>query len=214
MNRKLIVILLVFLLVGLHSNEAIYSEPPPKPISPDENKLYSALSHLSADSIIIELEELLKKKPSKEICDKANLELGKIAYAQGLYKKAYERLKGIDNDTAFFFLALSVQATGNDSSYTDIVNKIKEPALSRYFGQNKVVQEASNERFFLQFGAFDKYDKASRLCNKLKKIGLEPFIAKSNELYFVRTGPYSSNDDAELEGKTIGSRFIYKIVKE
>ncbi len=165
------------------------------------------------DTIRIELERMLKSATNKEISSRISLELGKLAYAQGLYKKAFETLKYIENDTAYFFAALSARILNMDSISMCYKARIKDKTLLALFPYG-IEKEPHPGRFYLQFGALDSYERAKKLADRLLRRGLNAFVVKKNELYYVRSGWYKSETDAELEGATLVPDLLFNIIKE
>lgn len=178
------------------------------------SELEKILSNPYGDTIRIKLEKMLQSKLDGPTASKIKLELGKLAYAQGLYKKAYQLLEDVDNDTAYFFRALSARTLKMDSTSIAISSRIKAPDLRDYFGKIEEKGNVSQGKYYLQFGAFDEYNKANKLAERIKKRGLNAVVVKKEGLFFVRGGEYNTEEEAELEAETVVPHLIYKIMRE
>lgn len=182
----------------------------------EDSELEKILSSIHGDTIRTKLEQMLKRSSNEEINTRIRLELGKLAYAQGLYKKAFELLFDLKSDTAYFFAALAARTLKMDSLSQVISSKITSDELKAYFliSESDQKEPVNIKGYYLQFGAFKEYKKAKILADKIEKRGLTTLIAKKDDLYFVRAGRYKTKNEAELEGETVVPNLIYKIVEE
>ena len=96
------------------------------------------------------------------------------------------------------------------------------PYLANFFASasKKRFSSAGEQKpgYTLQFGAFSDSTRAQKLANKLREVGLNPYIQKvtigGKTLYRVRAEHFTTRQEAEQAAAALGDEFIYMIVPE
>ena len=190
--------------------------------------------------------EMLAEKLREEETPEALFELGRLYYSRGLYRQAlaFFQRTGFGGDTRFLLIGFCHKILNEPDSAKVFLAQITEPRLRAWSsaGLAKIsssVPSAISDypyliNFFaeagipsdtlrtggytLQFGAFSDSIRAVLLSQKLRDIGLSPYIQSTavNEkiLFRVRAEHFATKEDAEEAGAALGDQFIYMIVPE
>ncbi len=166
------------------------------------------LCHAEGDSI----ETILNRLLNTEQRQQALLELGRLAYARGLYHRALSMLAETEGDTAYFFRAMSLTAIGKPAESKKIADKVTEKTLRAYLLS---LQERDREtgKYYLHFGSFTKREKALAFVKKLNKTNMRAEVEMGDEGFIVLSGPYSSRREAELEATTKARIYLWRVIK-
>jgi len=190
--------------------------------------------------------EMLAEKLREDETPEALFELGRLYFSRGLYRQAlafFQRTE-FGDDEKILCIGLCQMILGeNDSAnfaFAQISNprlrawsstglaKIAEnmpsaindyPYLINFFADfSKPTDTKRTGGYTLQFGAFADSTRANLLIEKLKDIGLSPYIQeKTTEdriFYRVRAEHFATKSEAEEAGTALGDQFIYMVVPE
>ena len=166
--------------------------------------------YADGDSIEIVLNSLLNSSQ-----DRANvlLELGELAYARGLYKKALNMFSDAEGDTALFFRAMALSALGDKNKGKLLVSKISDIALKTYI--STLFKRSKGEaHYYLHFGYFTQKEKALALAGKLCKNGIDAKLVTDGNGFAVVSGLYPSQKEAELEASTKARLYLWRLIKK
>ncbi|RKZ35161.1 hypothetical protein DRQ33_00295 [bacterium] len=187
-----------------------------------------------------QIAEKLRQSESPE----ALFELGRLYYSRGLYRQALAFFQRTDfgedvrlllmsfcyiildqKDSAKVYLSQINQnrlrawsSAGLARMEQNIPSAVADyPYLANFFAEVKPNADSTfTGGFTIQFGAFSDSSRAFIMMNKLKDIGLEPYIQKTvvNEqvLYRVRAERFRTKQEAEEAASALGDQFIYMIV--
>lgn len=174
----------------------------------------------------------------------AKFEMGKLYYARGLYRQALGFFKNTNfgGDLRKLYIGLCYLVLDENDSAKSIISAISDTTLrpwssailgkisgtkpvviGRYrylagFWNEETGEKQKQGKFTIQFGAFSKKELAEALSEKLKSIGLEPYITEvkigDRILFRVRHGHFNSKEEAEEVGEAIGDQFIFQVVPE
>ena len=110
----------------------------------------------------------------------------------------------LNSDEAIFWAILSYKKLGQTTNATHLIKKLrKEFPGSRWtelLKKEKTIITTTSEQnyqYSIQFGAFSKKENAERFVKELKNKKVSAFITYSNNFYKVRTGKFTTYNEAK-----------------
>ncbi len=185
------------------------------------------------------LAELLRKRGT----DEALFELGRLYYSRGLYRQAlafFQRTE-FGGDVRSLYIGLCALVLGEVDTARAYLARISDahtrawssaglaridgtfpaaagdfPYLANFFSAKPGSTQAGG--YTLQFGAFVDSSRAEALAQKLRDVGLHPYIVRARvggRIFFrVRAEHFATRKEAEDAAAALGEQFIYMIVPE